>query len=727
MPRRPLLAFAAAMLLLAGSTPASAQVVGPTASYIVVFHDFVDVGRQTAAFERLHGFTSTFHYTHALKGFAAPLSPLQVAALQATGLVAFVSADREVQATDTVAVNGSDSVPTGVRRAEAGTTTTVQQASTVAVAVIDTGIDLSHPDLNAKNGKNCVSTWANANDDNGHGSHVAGTIAARNNGSGVVGVVPDSAVYAVKVLNSQGSGTWSQVICGIDWVTGNAAALNIKVANMSLGGSGSNDNDCGASNSDALHAAICRSVSAGITYVVAAGNSGANFASYAPASYPEVLTVTAMSDSDGAPGGTGGAPTCRTGEQDDRYASFSNYAAAESEIGHTIAGPGVCIRSTYKSGAYATFSGTSMAAPHLAGIAALCFGSGGAAGPCAAFSPSQVRAELRAGAAGHATTANGFAGDPLRPVTGKHFGYLAWAGRYTTAPAADITAPVISGVSASSITSSGATITWTTDEASDSSVGLATTAGGPYAFTTPSQTAGVTSHSVALSALSASTTYYYVARSADAAGNTAASAESSFATATPDTTPPTITAVAAGSITTSGATITWTTDEASDSEVLYGTTSGSLTSSSGVSQTAGVTSHSVALSGLTAGTQYFYRVKSKDAAGNAATSAESSFTTAAAPADTTAPTISGVSARSITSSGATIVWTTNEPATSQVEYWVRGTSTHHFTTETSTLVTSHSVPLSGLLADTRYRYRVISKDAAGNTRTSAERGFRTAD
>ena len=104
--------------------------------------------------------------------------------------------------------------------------------------MIDTGIDLDHPDLNAISGKDCVHPGTTAEDDNGHGTHVAGTIARRNTGAGVVGIVPGMMLYAVKVLAANGSGMWSQVFCGIDWVTANAAALNIKVANMSLVGVG---------------------------------------------------------------------------------------------------------------------------------------------------------------------------------------------------------------------------------------------------------------------------------------------------------------------------------------------------------------------------------------------------------------------------------------------------------------------------------------------------------
>jgi subtilisin family serine protease len=232
------------------------------------------------------------------------------------------------------------------------------------------------------------------------------------------------------VLNSAGSGIRSQVICGIDWVTANTAALNIKIANMSLGGSGSNDNNCGSTNRDALHKAICKSASAGVTYVVAAGNSATNLATFVPAAYPETLGVTAMSDSDGAPGGSGGAPTCRPGELDDSYATFSSYAVATSEISHTVAGPGVCINSTWMGGGYNTISGTSMVTPHVTGTVALCIGSGGTAGPCSSMAPGQIIQRIRADAQSHATVGNGFVGDPLRPVPGKYYGFLVWAGGY---------------------------------------------------------------------------------------------------------------------------------------------------------------------------------------------------------------------------------------------------------------------------------------------------------
>jgi subtilisin len=289
------------------------------------------------------------------------------------------------------------------------------------VAVIDTGIG-PHDDLNIAGGTNCsTGSKSNFSDGNGHGTHVAGTIGAKDNTWGVVGVAPGVPIYAVRVLNNAGSGSWSSVVCGIDWVTGNAERLNIKVANLSLGGGGTDDGFCGNKNNDALHKAICRSVAAGVTYVVAAGNDNANLAGFVPAAYNEVLAVTAVADFDGAPGGKG-TPTCRSGV-DETPADFSNFAAKD-DAGHTIAAPGVCINSTWKGGGYNSISGTSMASPHVAGTAALCIGTSLCTG-----SPANVITKLIGDAAAHAT-GYGFTGDPGSPLENRYYGFLVYAGGY---------------------------------------------------------------------------------------------------------------------------------------------------------------------------------------------------------------------------------------------------------------------------------------------------------
>ena len=388
-----------------------------------------EVTAETREREQDLGFDARHEYKRALKGFAAELSAADVRALRQDPEVALVSPDLEVRALALAPLAAGESVPTGVARIEAANGREGHQASSVGVAVLDTGIDLDHPDLAAHDGKNCIASGS-ADDDNGHGTHVAGTIGARNQGAGVVGVAPGTALYAVKVLDGSGSGLWSNVICGIDWVTANAASLGIKVANMSLGGLGDDYSTCAG---DPLHQAICNSTDAGVLYTAAAGNNGWDWGAPppdVPAWFPEVLTVTAVADSDGTPGGTGGAPGCRPAEVDDKRASFSNFSSDADDDGHAVAAPGVCIRSTWPGGGYATLSGTSMAAPHVAGLVALCLGEGGAGGPCTGLAPADVIQKIRADAQAQATAANGFQGDPLRPL-GRYFGHLASAGATT--------------------------------------------------------------------------------------------------------------------------------------------------------------------------------------------------------------------------------------------------------------------------------------------------------
>src|SRR3989344_5107805 len=289
--------------------------------YIVVLKDAVDAdSAEEEIIERVSG-ERLGSYRHALTGFAARFSESELNTVAADPRVAFVSEDRVVSLVGSVrsttersrgdsrtpessppttpppsptpppsepptsspsaeAVKTSlQSLPTGINRIDAEGLS--NKGTGVSVAVIDTGIQLSHPDLrtNIVGGRNC-SAGSSFNDGNGHGTHVAGTIAALDNGVGVVGVAPSAKLWAVRVLNNAGAGSWSSVICGLDFVTSKAPKNGgpITVANLSLGGGGASDNNCGNSNNDALHKAICRARDAGVTIVVAAGNSGANAA-----------------------------------------------------------------------------------------------------------------------------------------------------------------------------------------------------------------------------------------------------------------------------------------------------------------------------------------------------------------------------------------------------------------------------------------------------------------
>ncbi len=351
--------------------------------YIVVFNDNVEnVDEAVDKIEKTHGLGHLQTYKHAMKGFAASIPDAKLAGIKSDSRVKFISEDRVVHAYD---ISGSKNpgngarrpgptptpiptqiVPTGVDRIDAENLT--NKGTNVVVAVIDTGIDAIHPDLAGQviGGINCSSGKPNNyKDGNGHGTHVAGTIAALENDLGVVGVAPGAKLLAVRVLDNAGSGSWSSVICGVDWVTANALNKNIKVANMSLGGGGLSDDNCGNTNNDALHQAICRSRDAGVTYVVAAGNDGMNANSFVPAAYDDaVITVSALADSNGLAGG--GGPNTSYGYADDTFAGFSNFGTVVD-----VGAPGVDIRSTWIGGRYNTISGTSMASPHVAGVAAL--------------------------------------------------------------------------------------------------------------------------------------------------------------------------------------------------------------------------------------------------------------------------------------------------------------------------------------------------------------------
>ena len=319
------------------------------------------------------GLTPRHAYGSALFGFAASVPEGRLNALRNDPRVDFVDFDAPVWLPErTMARPGSggggstsQDLPFGIDRVEGEFSSTKAGDGSgivdVDVAIIDTGIDTGHADLYVFSGKNC-SKGNSYDDGNGHGTHVAGTVAAIDNGTGVVGVAPGARLWAVRVLNNAGSGTRADVICGIDFVTENAA--HIEVANMSLGGSGSDDGKSCIDTTDAYKKAICNSVAAGVTYAVAAGNSSEDAANSVPAAYPMVITVSALADFDGQPGGHG-SPTCRT-DVDDTFANFSNYGAAVD-----IIAPGVCITSSWSDGGYNTISGTSMASPHVAGAAAL--------------------------------------------------------------------------------------------------------------------------------------------------------------------------------------------------------------------------------------------------------------------------------------------------------------------------------------------------------------------
>ena len=351
-----------AIVLVLGMLPfGSVQADNPTgAPYIIVFKGTVNPAAEAPGLAKAYGLQTGFIYQHALKGMSAVVPAGRLEALQHDPRVAYVVEDFERSIS-------AQTVPTGIRRIFADTNPEIgidgsdDTRVDVDVAVIDTGVDFQHPDLVVAGGVDCTGTPVSAvcvaggDDDHYHGTHVAGTIGAIDNGEGVVGVAPGARLWAVKVLNQRGSGYSSWIVAGIDWVAANAGT--IEVANMSLGGAGF---------SQAEYDAIQGAVNAGVAFAVAAGNEDDDANNYSPGGFDNVLSVSALADFNGLPGG-GAAPTCRT-DVDDTLADFSNWGPEVD-----IAAPGVCILSTYplEEGGYGTISGTSMASPHVAGALAL--------------------------------------------------------------------------------------------------------------------------------------------------------------------------------------------------------------------------------------------------------------------------------------------------------------------------------------------------------------------
>ena len=375
------IATAAAVTGVAGSAVAGAPTALPTGpiraagaagaiadSYIVVLKpgssEAAHVTSASQALAKRYGGRVRTNYLASLRGFQATMTAAEARRLAANPAVDYVEQDATVRMTDTQTgpvwgLDRIDQVALPLSK-----TYTYRSASNVTAYVLDTGVRISHSEFGgrASNGWDFIDKDSVAQDCHGHGTHVAGTVGGR-----TYGVAKDVKVVAVRVLDCQGSGSYSAIIAGVDWVTAHAAKP--AVVNMSIGGP----------VSSALNAAVTKSIAAGVTYAVAAGNDNRNACGYSPAAVPNAITVGAT-------------------DSLDARASFSNYGKCLD-----IFAPGVKITSASSATDTGTamMSGTSMAAPHVAGAAALVLG----ANP--AYTPAQVLTALTTNATANKVTSPG--------------------------------------------------------------------------------------------------------------------------------------------------------------------------------------------------------------------------------------------------------------------------------------------------------------------------------
>lgn len=377
-----LISFLALVVVSSFAVPASAGKPGDIAPgrYFVRFRSNVQAAAVAQELSHRHGFKVGHVYQYTVRGMAIQVPPQAEA-----GILNALARDPRVESVGHDRYIGlfAQSVPKGVNRINAEPGVGANNGNSIRVAVFDTGLDFNHPDLAANidfdNSADCV-LWGTllgdclvpaGQDDHWHGTFVGGVIAALNDGTDVIGVAPVAQLIAVKVLDSSGSGLFTDIIAGVDYIArlNGSPSTRVHVANMSLGATCP---DCTDNSTDptfrAFHDSVRALVDSGTTLVVAAANDGANADHTIPAAYDEVVTVSAIADSDGQPGGFGPAQQLTSGPPmpDDTFAWFSNFGPDVDVIG-----PGVKELSLNLGGGTFVSSGTSFSSPHTAGVAAI--------------------------------------------------------------------------------------------------------------------------------------------------------------------------------------------------------------------------------------------------------------------------------------------------------------------------------------------------------------------
>jgi subtilisin family serine protease len=545
-------------------------------SYIVVLTDDAVAGDKRAEMvAQEYGVEPEYRYERALHGFSGRLTPSQLGSLRADSRVSYIEQNQVFMATTT-----QTAAPWGLDRIDQlalplNTTYTYSKTGAgVDVYIIDTGIRVTHAEFGgrARFGYDAITSGGTAADGNGHGTHVAGIV-----GGATYGVAKGAALIAVRVLDNAGAGTTASVIAGVNWVTTNHSPVRPSVANMSLGGG----------ISAALDNAVANSITAGITYCIAAGNESSPAANCSPARVAAAITVGATSSNDS-------------------FASYSNYGAAVD-----LLAPGTGITSAYytSNSATAILSGTSMATPHVAGACALFLEA------YPSSTPTQVTAGLLAAAASGkiALSPSGTANKLLNTVAG-------------SAPTPVPVEPVLSApADASPAVTVPPTFSWV---ASAGATSYELHLCGNPAFTSSivSRT-GLTSPSASITGLTAGATYYWRVRGVNGAGAGPWSAVWSV----------TLQAAGAPGVSTLTSPANGATGVSTSPTLRWSTVTGATSYSLQVSKNAnfsplalnatGITATYAGISGATRGTRYYWRVRASNSKGAGAWSAASSFTT----------------------------------------------------------------------------------------------------
>ena len=644
-------------------------------SYIVVMKDAVaNVDGEVDQIGQQYGVSANYRYKYALKGFAGKLSAAAVDALRRDPRVAYIEEDQLAHIVATQPNPPSWGLDRIDQRALplSGSYTYNTTGAGVDAYIIDTGIRTTHVEFGGRAvfGYDAI-TPGGTTDGNGHGTHVAGTV-----GGSTYGVAKGVHLIAVRVLDNSGSGTYAQVIAGVDWVTADHTT-HPAVANMSLGGP----------VDAALDQAVRNSIAHGITYCIAAGNSSADASTQSPADVAEAITVGAT-------------------DITDAFAYFSNYGSLVA-----ILAPGVDITSSWNTSNTATntISGTSMATPHVTGVAALYLEA----------NPTALPAGLKSALVSNATV-GAITGVPSG--TANRLLYSLFGPPPPPPPGAPTLATPTNRATGVAVPT---TLNWNAATGSPTSYRVQVSTSSTFSTLAYDQ-AGLTSTSTTVSGLAAGVVYYWRVNASNAGGASAWSTVWSFTTSPPPAPAAPVLNTPANNATgvSIPATLTW--NAAANATTYRVVVSTSSTFAGTPVYDATVTTTSTSVSTLNPSTLYYWHVIAGNTGTATATSLDWNFTTsAAAPTPPPVPVlVSPANAATGVAVPTTLTWNASTGATS---YTVQVSTSSAFTTFVyNASVTTTNATVSGLAANTRYYWRVNAANSGATSAFSASRYFDTA-